>query len=249
MHYPIITIFVYWTNYSNSTDPGDKEAEIQQEKEELEEQLELIRENSKADKENYLEQITIQKEAYEQQLYDQQQSYDGQIQQLQLDLEKRSLAIQNVSDMVQQYEFLVPEYSRLKRDRAEYITPPIYSKPGGYKFVIKVLVVGSRTGLGSHVSIQGLSQLGEYDANLSYPVNNMSVTLQILNQQNKKESYEKQVHFTYTRSNNGETLGSDFQFISHQQLEENAAIYLKNDTLWFRITKIQIETANPGSKK
>lgn len=190
-----------------------------------------------------MEQIVSQKEEFERQLYEQQQHFGAQVEQLQLELAQRSLALQNVSDMVQQYEFLVPEYSKLKRDNIEYTTPPMYTWPGGYKFVIKVVAGGIKMGLGSHVSISGYSQVGEYDANLPFPVKNMLVTLQLLNQQNKTENHEIVVNLSYPRSKHGEFLGAEFQYISHRQLEQNAAIYLKNDKLWFRVTQIKIEAA------
>ncbi len=190
-----------------------------------------------------MEQIVSQKEEFERQMYEQQQSFGAQIEQLQLELAQRTLALQNVSDMVQQYEFLVPEYSKLKRDKMEYTSPPMYTWPGGYKFVIKVVVGGMKTGLGSHISISGYSQVGEYDANLIFPVKNMLLTLQLLNQQNKQESHEIVVPMNYPRSKHGEFLGADFQYMSHQHLEQNAAIYLKNDKLWFRVTHIKVETA------
>ncbi len=248
-----IRTYAVWfhdTTFKCQTDPK-KTAEVnpkptctlKQTKEELEKQLALERECFAVDKENFVEEIASQKEEFERELCEQQQSFGAQIEQLQLELAQHSLAVQNVNDMIQQYEFLVPEYSRLKRDNVEYTTPPMYTGPGGYKFVIKVMVGGTKTGLGSHVSISGYSQVGEHDANLTFPVKNMLVTLQLLNQHDKTDNHETIVHMGYARSKHGEFLGAEFQYISHRQLDQNAAIYLKHDKLWFRITHIKIETA------
>lgn len=116
----------------------------------------------------------------------------------------------------------------------------MYSKPGGYKFVIEVSSAGTKTGAGSDISVRIFSRVGEYDAQLIFPAK-MNITLQLLNQENKREAHTKMIACVYKASAMGEFLGSDQQFISLTELEKKAAFYLKNNQMWFRVTEVKIE--------
>lgn len=215
---------------------------------EVESQRILEKEQYEAEIENLHEQLKQQEVAYE----NQKQTYKTQIEDLQDALEQtkqHASEVQNISELVQQYEFVVPEYSKLKKEKRPYHTPPMYSYPGGYKFGIEVLPYGVTTGLGSHVSVRVFNQIGEYDEHLPYPVN-VTITLQLLNQKNKREGYhEKQLHLTWTKKDlSGQYLGSDPQFIGHGEMERKASLYIQNDKLWFRITEIKIEVMKHGKK-
>ncbi len=152
------------------------------------------------------------------------------------------IEVQNKADLIQQYEFVVPGFSKLKNDKSKYSTPPIYSYPGGYKMVLEIFLAGHKTGAGSHISVSAFSQIGESDANLIFPAK-YYITLQLLNQQDRRgQHHTKQLSCTPTSSKKGEFLGAVQQFISFDELERHESAYVKNDQLWFRITEIKVDT-------
>ena len=230
---------------------NDSEAQLLQEREGFETQLENQREHFLSELQNKEELLTQQQQDFEQKLLQTQRDSDQQleqaentIQELRQDLrqsKERCIEIQNISELVQQYEFVVPNFSRLKKEKINHTTPPMYSKPGGYKFIVEVSPAGTKTGAGSHVSVRVFTQSGEYDAQLTFPAK-MNITLQLLNQENKREGHTKMIACMYKASAMGEFLGSDQQFISLAELDSKAAFYLKNDQMWFKVSEVIIET-------
>ena len=151
--------------------------------------------------------------------------------------------LQLTLETVQQYDFIVPNFKQLKAEKKLHTIRPMYTRPGGYKFGIEIHPYGTGTGASSHVSVRIWSQEGEYDAHLKFPVK-LFVYLQLLNQHRIDEGhYKKHISCLYKEQSHGIFIGSEFKFITHDELKWNKAKqtqYLKDNRLWFRITAVTI---------
>ena len=115
---------------------------------------------------------------------------------------------------------------------------PFYTSPQGYKMEIPFYANGYGSSEGTHVSVYIRLLQGSYDASLSWPFVG-SVTLTLLNQL-ADENHHSKTNDYVLKSNVqvGDGFGHD-QFISHSELSYNPdknTQYLKNNTLYFRVT-------------
>ena len=109
--------------------------------------------------------------------------------------------------------------------------------------------------LKTHISVHVHLMRGEFDNYLKWPFRG-SVAIQLLNQLEDKEHYERTIAFTDETCSGVDisgrvTWGSRSawglgmsQFIARLQLQYDAANncqYLKNDCLCFRVTKVKIQ--------
>ena len=134
--------------------------------------------------------------------------------------------------------FKVTCYSERKETNNRFYSCQFYTNPGGYMIQTEVDVNGYGSGNGTHVSVFARLLEGAYDAGLSWPFMG-TVTFTLLNQLEDTNhhswtlKYETSDH-ALTGSIWGKTL-----FISHFELSHvpvKNIQYLKNDTLYFRVT-------------
>ena len=118
-----------------------------------------------------------------------------------------------------------------------WYSDPFYSHTGGYKFQLNIDTNGYGEAQGTHISAYLYSKKGEYDDNLSWPIQ-ITAHLQLLNQRGDHG------HVVAHLSRSGITSGStghkeiSKRFIAHSELGYNAAKdtqYLKDDCLHFRL--------------
>ena len=134
--------------------------------------------------------------------------------------------------------FKMTGYNARKATGSEFFSDSFYTSPGGYKMCIRVDTDGDGSASGTHVSVCAMLLEGAYDASLSWPFMG-TVTFTLLNQLADDNQHSKTLEFTTRHNVNvGDNWGYP-QFISHSALCHDPVKntqYLKNDTLYFRVT-------------
>ncbi len=147
----------------------------------------------------------------------------------------------------EQFIFKVTGYSARKDAKLSFYSNALYTSPDGYNMCIRIYPNGYRTGTGTHVSVSAMLLEGSCDASLSWPFFG-TVTFTLLNQlsdenhHSKTLEYDKNSKFGYAY----DTCGY-FKFISHSALSHdpvNNTQYLKNDTLYFRVS-VHVKDSKP----
>ena len=115
---------------------------------------------------------------------------------------------------------------------------PFYSHTGGYKFKLNIDTNGYREARGTHISAWLCSMDGEYDDNLSWPIQ-ITAHLQLLNQRGDHGHVVATLNCNVVPSDH-ELIYKQFarKFIAHSELGYDAAKireYLKNDCLYFEV--------------
>ena len=117
-----------------------------------------------------------------------------------------------------------------------WYSEPFYSHTGGYKFQLCIDTIGYMEARGTHITAWLFSMRGEYDGNLSWPIQ-ITAHLQLLNQKGDHQ------HMVARQMFNGVAKVSIHReiakkFIAHSELGYNAAKdtqYLKDDCLHFQL--------------
>ena len=148
---------------------------------------------------------------------------------------------------------IMKEFERRKKVDECCYSPAFYTHVGGYKMCLNIDANGWGTGEGTHVSVYIYMMKGEFDSHLKWPFRG-EITVELVNQKEGGKKYErKPVEHTdseerdsyFQRVTEGERAeegwGSE-QFISHANLykPEKGKEYLLNDTLIFRVTKVEV---------
>ena len=134
--------------------------------------------------------------------------------------------------------FKMTGYNARKATDDRFYSDSFYTSPGGYKMCIAVDADGDGSGSGTHVLVCEKLLEGAYDASLSLPFIG-TVTYMLLNQLADDNHHSKMFEFTTIHN---AKVGSAYgypQFISHSALSHDPVKntqYLKNDTLYFRVT-------------
>ena len=139
-------------------------------------------------------------------------------------------------------------FSSHKASKEVWYSPPFHSHPRGYKMCV---AVHASSNAGTHVSVYIHHLEGEYDDDLKWPFRGR-ITMQLLNQQSQgkdEDSYEHVIHCNEElpdshagRVSQDSERGGGYgkpTFISHDELEPR---FLKGDTLYFLVTKVETET-------
>ena len=149
------------------------------------------------------------------------------------------------------------EFNKRKSNNEEWCSPGFYTSPGGYKMSLDVDANGSGNGKGTHVSYYIFLMSGEYDDVLEWPFQG-EVTIELLNQLEDRNHHRDTIEFDESTPHqykervvgklcSGTGWGCD-RFISHSQLGYNSSLncqYLKDDTLYFRISVKVTSTTKP----
>ncbi len=125
--------------------------------------------------------------------------------------------------------------------------PPVYTHHQGYKICLHVYGNGSGRGKGTHVSVFVYFMRGEFDNFLKWPFRGM-ISYQLMDQVNDEDHYthtlsydDKVPNTSCDRVTEGERSKNGWgkpKFIAHTELEPK---YLQNDTLLFRINKVELK--------
>ena len=140
------------------------------------------------------------------------------------------------------YHLTMANYAEQKRNNSYWSSERFYTHPGGYRCYISVVPNGQGRRRGTHVSVQLCSVAGQFDGTLPWPAK-ATFTLQLLNQHRDQDHWTVTKNLEWTKSTII-TFVANFSktFIPHAELGWNAGKqthYLKDDTLQFRITKIE----------
>ena len=148
-------------------------------------------------------------------------------------------------------EFTVDSFTKCKAANDEWDSPSFYSHIGGYKMCLRVDANGRGDGKGTHVSVGVHMMKGEFDSHLQWPFK-VEIKVQLDNQREGGEHLEKHVVskdaksadvfsrvMVGVKSTKGWGLST---FISHADLykPEEGKEFLKNDTLKFIVTKVDV---------
>ena len=138
------------------------------------------------------------------------------------------------------YDIVLGNYESTKRRKASYMSEPMYTHPGGYRFRVEISPGGVGMAEDTHLSVDVLSLKGDYDPLLNFPVI-FTITLQLLNQHSDQRHHQRNIECMYQVPGNKNEIGSEFEYILDERLEWNPAKetqYLLNNFLRFRLTKV-----------
>ena len=149
-------------------------------------------------------------------------------------------------------------FTKLKEKEEIWISPPFYAFHGGYKMCLKVFPGGQKDGKGTHISAFLSLVAGANDETLEWPMRGI-FSIELLNQKEDLNHKQISVHFNETKARSWNSKISKGrspsgwgcpQFVEYSELEGESlpsqAQYLKDDTLYFRVTMTKnISTSKP----
>ncbi len=211
-------------------------------------------------KERKIEELEARLEEKDRQVQEHREEKDRQVQELEEKTQATHAEVARVEEQlkvhVQEYEgrfgvaqFTMTGFHRLKRGLDNWISPPVYTHPGGYRIGISVWPNGHDEGTGTHVSVYLRRAKGENDDHLKWPAD-CTITLQLLNQHRDRDHFTVSKRLQWdkpTTTQAGLTFAKpfDYRFVAHKVLDWNAdrqTQYLKNDCLQFRMYRIQVHS-------
>ena len=150
-------------------------------------------------------------------------------------------------------ELTMSNYLQWKEAGKEWISPPFYTHPRGYKMCLKVVASGCGTGKGTHTSVYTCLMKGEHDNQLQWPFEG-DIVVEVRNWKKDVEQYDRPGTFVFNRLA-GDTLcdrvtETDFgtscgysQFIPNSSLSYNPTTnteYLQDDFLQLRVKTVVV---------
>ncbi len=152
--------------------------------------------------------------------------------------------------------FWMREFTYHKANSKWWYSTGFYTHPGGYKLCLGVAAKGNGDGTSTYISAYIYRMKGENDDSLIWPFRGQ-VTFELLNQLQDSEHYIRTVPFDFHCSNefNGRVLKGERssqgwginRFLPHRSLGYNKGahvLYLKDDSLYFRVSSIQVYASN-----
>ena len=142
--------------------------------------------------------------------------------------------------------FKLTNFQQYKITRSAFHSPPFYTSPIGYKMCVRVDANGLGNGEGTHVSVYAYLVKGDNDDSLTWPFTG-TVIFELLNQLEDKNHHGMSVTFQAEKYSSQRVVSGERapkgwgfkQFISHSHLgnqPDKNCQYLKNDTLFFRVS-------------
>uniref|UniRef100_A0A1X7TA19 RING-type E3 ubiquitin transferase n=3 Tax=Amphimedon queenslandica TaxID=400682 RepID=A0A1X7TA19_AMPQE len=158
--------------------------------------------------------------------------------------------IQSLKAKVQEHKNLlttsseVLKLSQFSQRKEGWCSRGFYTSPGGYKVALHVYPNGYGDGKGTHVSCFIYLEAGEYDDLLEWPFQG-EVTIELLNQLEDKNHVKVAFHFNkatpykckqrVSQGQEGQEWGIH-KFLSHTYRLPNNCRFLKDDSLYFRVS-------------
>ena len=142
-------------------------------------------------------------------------------------------------------QFTISEFSMRKKFNNMYFSEPFTTSPQGYKFSIKAMANGCRSGKGSNITMSAIIMKGQHDDHLKWPFTG-TIIIEVLNWLEDK-GHHKQVFsidpndglVRVTKGEYGRDFGF-FKFISHASLLLDSFAntqYLYEDCICVRVRK------------
>ncbi len=149
--------------------------------------------------------------------------------------------------------FKLSDFSKRKDTNAEWYSGGFYSHPGGYRMTLCIDANGSSEEFRSQLSMFVCLTGGEYDDNLVWPFNG-TITIELLNQLEDRNHKMDELELRGTETSSaqrppqgGRNTGYGWpEFIPHSRLAYTSSNcqYLKDDCLYFRVTKVDLNPTN-----
>ena len=143
--------------------------------------------------------------------------------------------------------FKLVEFDKKKERNIKFMSPAFCTGERGYNLTIRVDANGNSDATGSHVSVFALFIPGPFDKELSWPFVG-KITFSLLNQLEDANHIESVLSFGVSHNVWPKDKGRGvLKFAAHADLgldPVNNTQYLKDDTLYFRVSVTDI----PGSK-
>ena len=144
-------------------------------------------------------------------------------------------------------EFTLTDFSKRKQFNNQYVSPPFYTHPRGYKLCLLLYCNGYGSSEGSHVSMFIMIMRGKHDQHLQWPFTG-DIILELLNWREDKTHHRMifsicELHQATSRSY-GSCCGF-YPIITHSSLQYNPTTdteYLQADCLRFRVYDIVINS-------
>ena len=140
-------------------------------------------------------------------------------------------------------EFTITDFLKMKESNTEWVSPPFYTHPHGYKVCLVVYPNGIDMGEGSHVSVFVGLLKGEHDDQLGWPLE-LDFAIELLNWREDKGHYEHTVTINseyYRVTKNGIKMSPNvLLFIHRSLLSYNSSTdteYLQNNSLRLRVNR------------
>ena len=202
------------------------------------------------------DQITEVQKKLEQKLTDQRKETKQQISGLQTQLQNENETLQKtlhqqvykqgkqiqdslsiVTDLSPPLRITLTKFSvhKARGLRGDWKSEPFYSHTGGYKFQLNIDTNGYGEAQGTHISAYLYSMEGEYDGDLSWPIQ-ITAHLQLLNQ--RGDHGHVVANLNHRHDTDSDYIEFARKFIAHSELAYNAAMdtqYLKDDCLHFQL--------------
>ena len=157
----------------------------------------------------------------------------------------KDLRLQHICTPICPVEFTMTNYEQHKLDDNEWISPPFYTHPKGYKMCMYVTANSYGEYDGTHTAVGVYLMKGEFDDQLKWPFRG-AITIRLISQEDEeyKETtlsytgtepdYDEIASRVMTDVNTVENGQATRDFISHTDLKPK---YLKNDCLKLSVHK------------
>ena len=136
--------------------------------------------------------------------------------------------------------FKITEYQKKKDNNERTESPSFYTSLEGYHMCLQVNANGIGSGKQTHVSVYVLTLKGKHDNTLKWPFTG-TYCIEVLNQLDDKNHHTRTANITSELKVRVGSSKGYHKFISHSKLyhdPSNNTQYLKEDTLYFRLTVI-----------
>ena len=143
------------------------------------------------------------------------------------------------------FAFKITKFAKKKEKNSEYLSPPFFTHPQGYKLTISIDANGYGEQEGTHISVWAYLMKGKHDDELEFPFKG-TITFKLMNQ--LEDKHHHQDSYTHDGTEKCSERVTDQEradeaqgvqvFIPHSELGFNAAKncqYLKDDCLVFHI--------------
>ena len=132
------------------------------------------------------------------------------------------------------------EHNDKKENAIQWYSDPFYTHNKGYKMCLRIDAAGYGKGKGTHLSVFLYLMKGPHDNELTWPLRG-KFEVNVLNQISDNEHYSMIITFEAIRVIEGDraTRGWGYQqFISYDYRSTPTCQFLKDDRLFFQITKL-----------
>ena len=169
----------------------------------------------------------------------------------------RSL-VESRSGAPKEHVFKMTNFAKLKEKKERWYSAPFYAFPGGYKLCLNIDTGGYGDGEGTHISAFLYLMAGENDENLEWPMRG-TFSIELLNQKEDQNHTHHSIYFDETEADDYNSKVSEalaesgwglHKFMDYQDLGPGSLLpqtqYLKDDTLYFRVTMTKkMSTSKP----